>query len=523
MKKKLLLVNPKNYSISMGDIKSISDLTKSSGGLLNPSLPTVAALTPVGIDINIVDECIEEVNFDEPCDLVGITGLTTQLTRAKEIANEFRKRGVTVVCGGPSVSVSPERWRKFSDTLIIGEAERIWPQFISDYLAGKHKPEYRETERFDLSICPVPDYSRIDPKLRRQFMAGFVQTSRGCPFDCEFCNVVIYMGHKMRYKPVETIIKEVEQLYGFGIKMVILADDNFSAGRQKAKDILRALRDWNNKQKQPVSFFTQVSIDVARDDEFLELAVAAGLTRVCIGIETSNEDSLKETNKLHNIKSDVLADVKKVQQHGIMIGTGCIVGFDSDDLSIFQRQLDFFMETGIPGIHVYPLQALDGTPLKTRLIKEGRYIDWDDACVDDKKYTNTYNTLTVIPKQMTKEQLQQGAYWLAWQLYSLDNFTKRVETFFNNFESSPKKGKLKINKQSFNIKALGLMWRLALFYFTKALPDEKAALRKMIKMSRKSSFPNSLATVIFAFLTVKYTRGMLQEINPEIARIRYPE
>ncbi len=524
MKKKMLLVYPLNYSKANVDMDSITSLTGKAGAVLTASLPTVAALTPTDkFDISMIDESIEPLNFDYPYDLVGITGFPTQLGRAREVAEEFRKRGVPVICGGPAASVSPERWRDFADVLIIGEAERIWPEFLKDFLAGDYKDEYREMEKFDLDISPVPNYSYLSKKTKKQFMMGIVQTSRGCPFDCEFCNVVVYVGHKMRYKPVATIMKEVQQIYDMGIRIIALADDNFPAGRKKAKEILRALRDWNWKQKSPVSFFSQFSIDTAQDEEFMELSAEAGLSRMVVGIETSNAASLKETGKTQNLKRSMHDDIKTFNQHGFVIATGCLVGFDNDDLSIFQHQFDFFMQTGIPGVHVYPLQALDGTRLKTRLIKEGRYIDWEKGTNKDAKYSNVHNTFTVIPKQMTNEQLTQGIYWLAWNLYKTENFIKRVQILFDDFESSPKKDTLKICKPSFNIKTLGLAFRFAKYYFTKATPDEKSILRRLIKMARNSSHPNSLVISIVAFLLLINMRTTLLNENSDIANITYPE
>ncbi len=524
MRKKLFLVYPKNYSADDIDMDSINSLTGKGGVVLTASLPTVAAMTPVDkFEITMIDESIEPIDFDAPYDLVGITGFPTQLERAREIAAEFRKRGVLVVCGGPAASVSPERWRNFTDVLIIGEAERIWPEFLNDYLAGDYKAEYIETERFDLDISPVPDYSYLSKKTKDEFMSGIVQTSRGCPFDCEFCNAIVYVGRKMRYKKVDVVIKEAQQLYDMGIRIIVLADDNFPAGREKAKEILRALRDWNNKHKSKVTFFSQFSIDTAKDEEFMELSAAAGLSRMVVGIETANTESLKETGKMQNLKRSMFDDIRTFNQHGFVVTTGCLVGFDSDDLSIFQHQFDFFMQTGIPGVHVYPLQALDGTRLKARLIKEGRYIDWEEGHTKGKKYATVHNTFTVVPKQMTQDQLVQGIYWLSWNLYKTENLIKRVQNLFDDFESSPKKDTINISKPGYNRKIFGLIFRFAKYYFTTATSDEKSTLHRLIRMARKSSHPNSFIISIVAFLLMIYMRANLLKECPDIENVAYPE
>lgn len=342
--------------------------------------------------------------------------------------------------------------------LLWGEAERIWPQFLADYLINSYKAEYCEKEKFELDNVPMPDYSSIPPEIIKQYMNGIVQTSRGCPFNCEFCSVIVYFGRKMRYKPADIVLREVDQLYKMGFRTVFLADDNFSANRENAKNILRTLRDWNIKLKNPMAFATQVSIDIAKDENFLELAVEAGMRSVFIGIETPNKDSLIETGKMHNIHTDILNDVKKIQEHGILVQSGCIIGFDNDDLSIFQRQFDFLSDAGIFRMSVYPLQAADGTRLKERMIKEGRYIDLDQTNIKENQNTSIFNTFTIKPKQMTLSQLQQGVFKLLWDLYNPINFTNRVKIFFDTFENSPKKSKLKIPKPRISINDTGLIW-----------------------------------------------------------------
>lgn len=315
MKIKLLLIYPKNVAIDYNDYKFIEQFTRKKGGALNAGLGVIAALTPPEFDVKIIDENFENIDFDEHCDIVGITGFPTQIARAGIIAEEFRRRGAIIVCGGASVSISWERWKPFSDVLIKGEGERIWPQFINDYLAGYYKDEYCEVERFDLTNSLIPDYSSITQAILNHYMCGIVQTSRGCPFDCEFCSVIIYSGRKMRYKTVDNVIQEVEQLYTMGIRFVFLADDNFSANKKISKDILRALRNLNKTKKVPITFTTQLSIDIASDTEFLELAVAAGLKNVLIGLETPNVESLKETGKFQNLKNNPIEEVKKFLEH----------------------------------------------------------------------------------------------------------------------------------------------------------------------------------------------------------------
>lgn len=525
MKKKLLLIVPKSFSIDYMDVRYIRYLTNKRGGMMNAGLGVVAALTPPEFDVKIVDENVESIEYNTSYDIVGITGFPSHLEQARKISERFRKLGVFVVCGGPSASISPERWRPYADVLIIGEAERIWPQFLADYLAGNHKTEYRETERFDLIDAPVADYSGISPEIISQYVCGIVQTSRGCPYDCEFCDVIVYVGRKMRYKPVETVIKEIEQFYRMGFRITLLADDNFSAGRKKAKKTLAALRDWNRKQKEPMGFLTQVSIDTAKDEEFLELAADAGLKGVLIGIETPNEASLKEAGKIQNLKSNIIDDVKIFHQHGILVTSGCVLGFDHDDLSIFQKQFDFFSKAGVPNVHAYPLQAPDKTRLQKRMQEEGRFVDWADVYTKDTnngKHSNIFNSFSVIPKLMTTDQLRQGTLWLLWKLYNPENYANRFKIFMDNFESSPKKHKLQIPKPRLSKKILGVVFRLLKYYLFNATIEEKSALHQMLSYAKKSSLPHRYNLVLSTFLTMKNTREMIKIEEPSIEQIEYP-
>jgi radical SAM superfamily enzyme YgiQ (UPF0313 family) len=523
MKKRVLLVSPKRCDASYdGFTDRIRSVVEESGRLLIASLATVAAMVPPEFDVTIVDENVEPIDLEGVYDLVGITSFPSQLYRAEEIAREFSRRGVLVVCGGSSVSLSPERWRSFSDVLIIGEAERTWPRFLRDYLAGSHESEYRETERFELSITPIPDYSGYSKESLKSYSMGIVQTSRGCPFNCEFCDAIVYSGRKIRYKPIETILSEVENLQRVGLgRTILLSDDNFAGSRRKAKEILAALRDWNRKQPRPVSFHTQLTIDCANDDEFLELAAEAGLARVYSGIETPNIESLKETQKRPNINIDMLQAIRKFHLHGIQIMSGAIVGFDHDDLSIFEKQLDFFMQSGISIVRVAPLEVLDGTRLKERMVREGRYIDWEDRGRVGQTI-NELDDITFVPRQMTIEQLKQGIYWLLWQLYKPDNFVRRFRSFFERYESSSKRNQLSVPRAGLEKKMVGFLGRFLKYIVFQSAPDERDTFWKMLRCATRSSHPRRFMILFVDFLEFMNTRQKLCEWYPTIDTIDYP-
>jgi len=524
MKKKILLVLPRNYEINFINVSSIIEMiTRRSGGPVVLSLATIAALTPPEFEVKIVDEDVSPVDFNEPFDIVGIGGFSYFLNRAEEIAHEFSKRGALIVCGGSPVSLSPERWRSFADVLFIGEAERTWPKFLEDYLRDTVKKEYHETDKIDLSLSPVPDYAGYLPGSMKKYLFGIVQASRGCPYRCEFCSVHEYVGNRMRYKPVQNIIREVDQLYRLGkFRVIMLADDNFPGNRKKAKEILRALRDWNRNKKHPVSFITQLSIEVASDEEFLELSAQAGLTRVSIGIETPNQKSLEETNKKQNLLGDMLGDIKRFHEHGIQVHSGCIVGFDHDDLSIFKMQKDFFSNSGIPNIQALPLQAPDGSPLKRRMIKEGRYIDYEPTVRSNPEHRNSLNTFTIIPKQMTLKQLEQGLCWLLKNLYEPENYTHRLNTFFTNYEDSPKRRKLNIPSAGIDWNNLFLITRLMRFVMGKASQKERKLFWDIYRIAMRSSHPNKMYLLVNSYLSWLNTQDILHKSFQQINSIEYP-
>lgn len=531
--KHLLLIFPKSFAISYGDMRFVHQIIGRSG-LISTSLATVAAMTPKDWAITIVDENFESIDYGRHYDLVGITGFHTQIGSARLIGKAFQERGIPVVVGGPSVSVSPEHWQDFADILIIGEAERIWPRFMADFAKGEHKNQYVEKERFALtgaaegtalenshgSISPVPDFSGIPKKIRERYFGGIVQTSRGCPFDCEFCDVIVYVGRKMRYKPVDQVVAEVDQIRRLGKNFVVLADDNFSAGRKNSKKILQALKDYNRSLRNPVAFATQLSIDTAKDEEFLELAAEAGLNRVLIGLESFNEESLAEANKHQNIRADTLNDIRTFHEHGIMIMGTAIVGFDHDDISTFQQQLDFFGQTGILSPQPYPLQAPDGTPLKTRMLQEGRYRGWHPTVHPHQ--ANNFNTFTLQPKNMTVAQLRDGILWLGRELYRPEAVLKRFSQFMDEFDASPKRDRLSIPKPRLDAATLGIMARLMWHRLTKASASDQKLLRALLARARRGHHPQAMAFGVAQYLMMKNVQGMLGQLDPKWQEIQAP-
>ncbi|MBG0861261.1 MAG: radical SAM protein [Bacteroidales bacterium] len=514
---KLLLVLPKDKTLNYSLVsKNAGFITRTMWGSPPLSLATIAALTPLNFKTKIIDENIEEIDFNEYFDLVGITGNSFHIARAEEIAIEFSKRRVVIVCGGYSVSVCPERWRSFANVLIIGEAERIWPEFLDDFISGTYKNEYVEKERFNLSVSPLPDYSSIATSTLQKYSYGVVQISRGCPFRCEFCSVTVYAGNKIRYKPVDNIIKEIHLIHNTRkYRFIHIADDNFAGDIQKAKEILIALKEWNSKQRKPVSFITQLSADAAKDEEFLALSAEAGLNTFSIGFETPNIESLKEVGKYHYINININEYVKKIHQYGITIMGNCMIGFDNDDPSIFKMQYKFFSELGIANVNVYPLLAFDGAPLKERMMKEGRYIERNKTLFGKGHIFNMLSASNIIPKNMSVGQLHHGIIWLLKELYNPEKFIERFEIFFKDFEESDKKRDISILKAYFDFAVIGVVLRLIAFLLLIATSSEKRTFFKMFIIASKSSHPQRFNILMFYFLRFINNRSFINNITKE--------
>lgn len=416
MGKSLYLINAKAETPSYfgAEVFERSGL-EPAHGIADLAAITVAALAPADWDVSVCDEYVTPVDFSSDADFIGITGKVNQADRMIEVAEEFRRRGKIVIMGGPFASLSPHALRGHCDILVIGELEGIAEQFFSDLENSEWKAEYT-ADRPDLALSPVP---RWDLYPNDRTLMGCVQTSRGCPFECEFCDVIQYLGREQRHKAIDQIITELDVLYELGYRQVFLADDNFTVYRRRAKAVLRALRDWNESRPDgPVAFATQVSIDAARDPEIMQLCAEAGLVWVFIGIETPNEASLKETKKRQNVGINLIEQIQIFFDHGIMVTGGMIVGFDHDDLDIFQVQYDFAMKTPIPMFSLGALVAPAATPLFARMKAAGRLIEGGEE--------GTNLNTNIIPALMTREELLEGLRWLCNNLYSPESFGRRV-------------------------------------------------------------------------------------------------
>jgi hypothetical protein len=395
------------------------------------ALPTVAALVPDDFRVRLCDEKIEPVDFGIDADFVGITGQGAQEMRMLAIAREFRRRGKTVLIGGPFASLSPERMRPECDILVRGEIENIAGALFADLRNSTWKREYIG-DRPDLRDVPLP---RWDLYPNHRAVSGAVQTSRGCPFECEFCDVIQYLGRKQRHKPPAQVIRELDQLYRLGYRSVFLADDNLTVYRARAKELLLAIREWNDSLTEGRSgFITQLSIECARDPELLQLLAEAGVFGVFIGIETPNQASLKESKKRQNMGIDLVERVERFLAHGIKVDAGMIVGFDADTRDIFEQQYEFSMSAPIPILSINPLIAPETTPLYDRMASEGRLVEVGEQFPLGPHFTN------IIPRQMSRGELLSGVKWLCNRLYRPEAFGQRMLRFIDSFRPHMHRG-----------------------------------------------------------------------------------
>jgi len=391
------------------------------------AITTLAALVPDGWRIRLTDEAIEPLDdgaiSGDNCDIVAITGKVSQRNRMIELARAYRSRGTPVVIGGSYASLNPEDMRPHADVLVTGEAEEIAAGLFADLAAGRARRHYQGT-RPDLARSPVPRWD-LYPNGRAQM--GAIQTSRGCPFTCDFCDVIQYLGRHQRHKAPAQVIAELDVLYRHGYRYIFLADDNFTVYRRHAHAVLDALRDWNGARGRRATFMTQASLDVARDASLLEACRSASLESLYIGVETVNKESLSAAGKKQNLHQDTAQAVETIVGHGIAVYAGIIVGFDADTPSIFQTMATFINTSPLPLLAVGALVAPRGTPLHDRLAAEGRLTGaaWQSA-------NNPFAT-NIVPAAMTREDLLTGLAGLCADIYAPTAFETRVRHFLSAF------------------------------------------------------------------------------------------
>ena len=375
---------------------------------ISSGLLVIGALTPKDIDVVLVDENVEVINFDEDYDLVALSAMTQQASRAYEIADEFRKKGIKVVMGGIHATILPQEAKQYVDSVIIGEAEETWPELLKDLQKGKMQPFYHSRKIVDLQYAPLPRYELLNPE---NYKIIWAQTTRGCPYDCDFCTVTKLFGHKFRYKSIKQVLREVEHIKSIAKNSWIgFGDDNMFVNRRYSKDLLRHLIPLR------IKWMTQTDISIAEDDGLLELLKESGCHILFIGFESLSKESLGlvdrsgfKVKKLEKYKFYI----EKIQEKGIGVMGAFILGFDSDDKTIFKKTADFIINNHMYSSQVSVLTPFPGTRIRSDLEKQNRLLSkkW--------KYY-TFWDVNFVPRKMTVDELQDGVLDVLKAIYNRD-------------------------------------------------------------------------------------------------------
>lgn len=481
---KILFVYPK-YPDTFWSFKHALSFVSKKAAHPPLGLMTVAAMLPEEWEKRLVDLNVTPLKDKdiEWADYVFIGAMVVQRDSSRETIARCHELGTKVVAGGPLFTSEYDEFDEV-DHLVLDEAESTLAPFLADLEKGEPKHIYTSPERPDLGQTPIPMWSLIDTD---KYASMNVQYSRGCPYNCEFCNIVSLNGNVPRTKSAEQLLAEIDSLYELGWRgSLFIVDDNFIGNKKKLKEeILPALIEWAKHKKHPFPLFTEASINLSDDDELMQLMAEAGFNRVFIGIESPNEDSLTECDKNTNKNRDMVAAVKKIQGFGMEVQGGFIVGFDSDPLSIFRSQIDFIQKSGIVTAMVGLLTAPRGTRLYTRLSKENRLLRASSG-------DNTDCSTNFIPK-MNYETLIDGYKHILQTIYSPKEYYARIKTFLKEYRpyKSPRASHLK----RYHVTALfKSMWVLGIWekgrrhYWGMVLPT---------LFTRPSVLPLSLALAVY--------------------------
>ncbi len=438
-------------------------------------LLTVASLLPETWEKKLVDMNVEELTDEHLAwaDLVYLGAMLVQSKSAAGIIRRCKKSGKKIVAGGPLFTTQYQQFPDI-DHFVLNEAEITLPLFLADLAAGQPRPLYRTDRKPDITRTPIPLWSLIDMK---NYATMLVQYSRGCPYNCEFCDIVIMNGRIPRTKTPAQMIREFEVLFDAGWrKSVFIVDDNFIGNKKKVKQMLPVLADWQKKHRYPFPLLTEASVDLAGDEELMQLMSRANFFKVFIGVETPNADSLNECDKRQNTAGDLTEAVSRIHRHGMQVMGGFIVGFDSDPENIFEMQMKFIQQLGIVTAMVGLLTALPQTRLWHRLKKEGRLLS-------DASGENTDGFLNFQPI-MDKEKLLSGYRKLLTNLYSQKYYYQRINTFLKNYRPTVN---AKINREDL-LAFMRSTWQLGIksrarFRFWKLLAKTLLMKRKAVPIA----------------------------------------
>jgi radical SAM superfamily enzyme YgiQ (UPF0313 family) len=422
---KILFVYPQ-YPDTFWSFKHALKFVSKKAAFPPLGLLTVAAMLPDDWDKKLVDMNVTNLGDGdiEWADYVFISAMAVQKESVRDVIKRCRKLKTKIVAGGPLFTTGYEEFDEI-DYFVLNEAEITLPLFLEDLKNGKAKHVYTSDQWANIRETPLPAWGLIDVK---KYSSMSIQYSRGCPFDCEFCDIVVLNGHTPRTKGADQLLRELEEFYKWGWRSsVFIVDDNFIGNKKKLKaEILPAIIQWMKEKKKPFSLFTEASINLADDEKLVQLMVEANFNMVFIGIETTNEDSLAECSKMQNRNRDMVAAVKKLQNRGLQVQGGFILGFDNDPPAIFENLISFIQKSGIVTAMVGLLNAPRGTRLYRRLKKEKRLLS-------DFTGDNTDCTMNFVPR-MEHRNLMNGYKKVIDTIYSPKQYYERVKVFLQEYK-----------------------------------------------------------------------------------------
>jgi radical SAM superfamily enzyme YgiQ (UPF0313 family) len=443
-------------------------------------LLTVASIFPRDWDLRLVDANVESVS-DEAikwADMVFIGAMIVQKESVRQIVARCRSLGKPTVGGGPLFTSCPEGFDDF-DYLVLNEAEITLPLFLNDLVAGSPRRVYTTEKRPDITLTPLPRWDLIDMKL---YASMSVQYSRGCPYDCEFCDIVNLNGRNPRVKSNDQMIREFDILYDMGWRgSVFVVDDNFIGNQSKVKSFLKALKPWQEANDFPFALYTEASVNLAQDRELMKLMTEAGFDSVFLGLETPADQCLAECGKSQNRSVDLVEAVKTIQRNGMEVMGGFIIGFDNDPPDIFERQIEFIQNSGVVRAMIGLLEALPGTRLYRRLKEEGRLLE---DCSGD----NCDGAMNFIPK-MDSQLVRQRYYAVLNYLYSPKEYYARVVEFLETYKPVRRRRITLLGATAFlnSILYLGILdkWNNKIYYWKlllKSLMFYRRSLREAVTL-----------------------------------------
>jgi radical SAM superfamily enzyme YgiQ (UPF0313 family) len=499
---RLVLINPK-VPESFWSFKWAVHAILPGKRALNPplGLATLAALTPKDWQIEIYDENIEPLPPNPEADIIGIGGMAVQGPRQKELIEQYRARGYHVVVGGAAASLCPENYEGLADTVVSGEAEYIWPQFCADFAKGAPKPLYRETGTVELADSPTP---RFDLLKLRYYANATLQYSRGCPFTCEFCDIIVMFGRKPRMKSTAQIGREMDALKALGATSIFFVDDNMIGNKKEAKKLFSFIAGYQKANGRPFSFGTEVSINLSQDEELMALMRAANFNWVFIGIESPDPASLKETGKTQNLREDLLVSVRRLYARGIEVLAGFIIGFDNDTPDSFEQQYRFIRASGIQTAMIGLLAAMPKTPLYERLKREGRLREIDDES------DNTRTVSNVIHKTMSDETISRLYADIYRRLLTDEGIAARIRNKLAYFGNSGYRGGYSLDE------TLGLVGRLITKGILPGGPKRLWHFLRSFPFGRPSLVPTMLADWIAGLSMKAFARDRLWNLAPDL-------